>query len=63
MSIGGGVLGLIILALDVWAIFTILAGGDSPGVKLLWILLVVLLPLIGVIIWLIAGRRTHALIR
>ncbi len=63
MSIGGGVLGLIILALDVWAIVTIMTGGDSPGVKLLWILLVLLLPLIGVIVWLIAGSRTRALTR
>lgn len=63
MAIGGSVLGLIILILDVWAIFTILSGGDPPVAKLLWILLILLLPLIGLIIWLIAGRQTHALIR
>ena len=52
----GGLLGLIILALDVWAIVTILQGRGSTGNKVLWIVLILVLPVIGLIIWLLAGR-------
>ena len=53
----GGILGLIILAADIWAIVQILQGGGAPGRKLLWVLIILLLPVIGLLIWLIAGRR------
>jgi Phospholipase_D-nuclease N-terminal len=52
----GGLLGLIILALDVWAIVTILQGRGPTGNKVLWIVLILVLPVIGLIIWLLAGR-------
>jgi uncharacterized protein YacL len=54
---GGGVLGLLILIADIWAIINILQSGASMGSKLLWILLVVLLPVLGLIIWFFAGPR------
>jgi hypothetical protein len=57
MGYEGGILGLIILIADIWAIVTILQGGGSPGRKLLWVLIILLLPLVGLLIWLIAGRR------
>lgn len=53
----GGLLGLIILALDLWAIVKIIQGGGPTGNKVLWILLILVLPVIGLIIWLLAGRR------
>ncbi len=53
----GGILGLIILALDIWAIINIFGSGASTGAKVLWILLVLILPVIGLIIWLLAGPR------
>ena len=52
-----GIGGLIILALDIWAIISIFGSSASTGKKVLWILLVVVLPLAGFIIWLIAGPR------
>ena len=52
-----GIGGLIILALDIWAIISIFGSTASTGKKVLWILLVVVLPLAGFIIWLIAGPR------
>ncbi|HEY9537266.1 MAG TPA: PLDc N-terminal domain-containing protein [Kiloniellaceae bacterium] len=59
----GGIFGLIVLALDIWAIVNVLGSGASTGGKILWILLVLLLPVVGLIIWLIAGpRRTTAAI-
>jgi hypothetical protein len=53
----GGILGLIILALDIWAIINIFGSGASTGAKVLWILLVLILPVLGLIIWLLAGPR------
>ncbi|ANB33733.1 PLDc N-terminal domain-containing protein [Rhodovulum sulfidophilum] len=53
-----GIGGLIVLVLDIWAIVSVLNSGTGTGNKVLWILLVLLLPLVGFIIWLIAGPRS-----
>lgn len=53
----GGFLGLIILALDIWAIVKVLQSGSTTGNKVFWILLIFLLPVVGLIVWLIAGPR------
>jgi len=55
MDFGYGIGGLIVLALDIWAVLNILRSGAAPVEKLLWILLIVVLPLIGFIIWFLAG--------
>ncbi|MCK0097694.1 PLDc N-terminal domain-containing protein [Yoonia sp. F2084L] len=52
-----GLGGLIILALNIWAIISIFGSGASTGSKVLWTLLVLVLPVIGFIIWLVAGPR------
>ncbi len=52
-----GILGLLILAGDIWAIINIAQSGASNGKKVLWILLVVLLPLLGLILWFFLGPR------
>lgn len=49
--------GLIILALDIWAILNVIKSGAEIGAKVLWILLIILLPVLGLIIWAIAGPR------
>jgi hypothetical protein len=53
-----GLGGLIILALDIWAIVSIIGSNASTGRKVLWTLLVVILPVLGFLIWLIAGPRS-----
>ncbi|MBL3701485.1 hypothetical protein GI582_02135 [Sulfitobacter sp. BDSS02] len=53
-----GLGGLIILVLDIWAIISIIGSAASTGKKVLWVLLVLILPVIGFIIWLIAGPRS-----
>lgn len=53
----GGIFGLILLILDVWAIVKIIQSGASTGAKVLWIVLILILPFIGFIIWLIAGPK------
>jgi succinate dehydrogenase/fumarate reductase cytochrome b subunit len=49
--------GLIILALDIWAIFNVFKSSAETGKKVLWILLILILPVLGLIIWAIAGPR------
>ena len=53
-----GIGGLIILALDIWAIVSIIGSSASTGKKVLWVLLVLILPILGFIIWLFAGPRS-----
>jgi hypothetical protein len=53
----GGILGLIILALDIWAILRVVQSGVSTGAKVIWILVILVLPVIGLIIWLLAGPK------
>jgi Phospholipase_D-nuclease N-terminal len=57
MSDYGGIIGLIILALDIWAIINVIQSGASTGSKILWVLLILILPLLGLIIWYFAGPR------
>ncbi|NNE53194.1 MAG: hypothetical protein HKN30_12440 [Sulfitobacter sp.] len=52
-----GILGLIILVADIYAIYQVLTSGASTLAKILWTLLILLLPVVGLIIWLIAGPR------
>jgi Phospholipase_D-nuclease N-terminal len=51
----GGLFGLIILALDIYAIVKIVGSGASTGAKVLWILLILVLPIVGFILWLLLG--------
>jgi hypothetical protein len=50
--------GFIVLVLNIWAIISIIGSGASTGSKVLWTLLVLVLPVIGFIIWLITGPRS-----
>ena len=52
-----GILGLLILIGDIWAIINILQSSASSGKKLLWVLVVLLLPLLGLILWFFLGPR------
>ena len=51
-----GILGMIVLVLDVIAIFSLLMGRSSIGHRLFWILLVVFLPFIGMLLYFLFGR-------
>ncbi len=50
-----GLLGLIILVLDIYAIIKTLGSGASTGIKLLWVLIILVMPLIGLILWFLFG--------
>jgi len=56
----GGLFGLIILVLDIYAIVKIVGSGASTGAKVLWILLILVLPVVGFILWLIFGPSRPA---
>lgn len=53
-----GIIGLIVLVLDIIAIVSILGSGLSVGMKLLWTLLVLFLPVIGMILWFVIGGKS-----
>lgn len=53
-------LGLVILVLDVVAIVECLKSSDSTGKKLLWILLILILPLVGMILYFLMGKKKTA---
>ena len=53
----GGIFGLLILIANVWAILNIFQSSADTAKKAIWIVLVLLLPLLGVIIWYFAGPR------
>jgi len=55
----GGLLGLIVLVANVWAIVQTVQSSATTGAKVFWIVLILLLPVIGLIVWLFAGPRGH----
>jgi|GEM_PF-45434 len=47
----------IILLLDLWAIVSVFRSDKADATKIMWALLLVVLPVIGLAIWGIAGPR------
>jgi hypothetical protein len=54
----GGIFGLLVLIADIWAIVNIVQSSAGTGRKVLWIVLVLLLPVLGLILWFLLGPRT-----
>ena len=52
-----GLIGLLVLAGDIWAIINIFQSSASNEKKLIWIIAVVLLPVLGLILWYLLGPR------
>ncbi len=50
-----GVGGILLLILDIFAILQVMQSSMSGGNKLLWIVLILLLPLVGPILWFTVG--------
>jgi hypothetical protein len=55
--LGFGLLYLIGLAIWIWALIETIKSGESDGTKIAWVLVLIFVPVIGLIIWLIAGPR------
>ena len=54
----GGLFGLIILVLDVWAIVKVIGRGASDGSKVLWVVVILLLPIVGLLLWFFLGPKS-----
>lgn len=52
-----GIIGLIILILDIWAILQVFKSSAATGAKILWTVLIVVLPVVGLIIWYFMGPK------
>ena len=53
-----GLIGLLVLAGDIWAILNIFQSSASNGKKLVWIITVLLLPVLGLVLWFFFGPRS-----
>lgn len=53
-----GIIGLLVLVADIYAIIQIVSSRASLVAKVLWTLLVLLLPVIGFVLWFFAGPRS-----
>lgn len=53
-----GLIGLIILILDIWAIVNVVQSTNGILSKIIWIIVILILPVLGFILWLIFGPRS-----
>jgi len=58
MGIEVGLFGLIILALDIWAIVSTVQSKASTTAKVLWILAILIFQVVGFLAWLLFGPRS-----
>ena len=56
-----GLLGFIVLALDIYAIVRIVGSNASGGAKTLWVLLILMLPVVGLLVWAMFGPERPAI--
>lgn len=52
-----GILGLILLIADIYAIVKTVQSGASTGAKVAWVVAILIFPFLGFIAWLIFGPR------
>lgn len=53
----GALIGLVILALDIIAIVDVAKSSMDMGKKVLWIILVLVLPVIGMVLYFLIGKK------
>ncbi len=56
-----GFVGLFIFVADIFAIVNIVRSSTPTGEKVLWSLLILILPVLGLLIWFAAGPRGSSL--
>ncbi|RVU84014.1 PLDc_N domain-containing protein [Leucothrix sargassi] len=52
-----GILGLIVLLLDIYAVIKVINSGAGTGAKVLWTAIIVILPVIGLLLWFFLGPK------
>ena len=55
MNIFSGIGGIILFALDIWAIASVINSNAERSSKIIWTLVIVLLPVVGLIMWAVAA--------
>jgi len=55
-----GLAGLLVLILDIYVLFLIFTSSAEIAIKLVWAIVVLLLPLLGPILYLVIGRGARA---
>lgn len=57
IEVSGGLLGLLHLILTVYAIVRIVQSRAGTGSKVIWIVVILLLPVLGLILWFLFGPK------
>ena len=52
-----GLIGLVILVLDIIAIVDLFKNTKDTGKKILWLILILILPLIGMVLYFLMGKK------
>ena len=55
-----GLAGLLIFILDIYVLYLIFTSSADLGIKLVWAIVVLLLPLLGPVLYLVLGRGARA---
>ncbi len=63
MGLEIGLIGLLILIGDVYAIIQTFQSGASTGGKAIWIVVILIFPLLGLILWFLFGPRERSVTR
>lgn len=58
---GSGIFGIIALLLTIWGVVAVLQSGADSTTRLIWVLVVILLPVIGFLIWYLMGPGAKSL--
>ena len=53
-----GLWGLLVLIADVWAVVNVMQSASDTAKKVIWTVVVIVLPVLGFVLWLIFGPRT-----
>ena len=53
-----GLFGLIVLIADVWAIVNVFQSSADTAKKVIWTVVVIILPVLGLILWYFLGPKT-----
>lgn len=53
-----GIIGILVLIADIWAIVSTFQSNASTGKKVFWIVFVLILPVIGFLFWFFAGPKS-----
>jgi hypothetical protein len=51
------IIGVLILIADIWAILNVFGSAATTGKKVLWVVIILVLPVVGLIVWFFVGPK------